>query len=85
MNLPASQHDETPLEPDKGDEGVASSSDFAVVAEDLGKRFDIYNSDRGRIWEFFGNRQHHVEFWACLLYTSPSPRDATLSRMPSSA
>ena len=27
-----------------------------------------------------------VEQWgACLLYTSPSPRDATLSRMPSSA
>ena len=24
-------------------------------------------------------------FLACLLYTSPSPRDATLSRMPSSA
>ena len=23
--------------------------------------------------------------WHCLLYTSPSPRDATLSRMPSSA
>ena len=26
-----------------------------------------------------------VFFCACLLYTSPSPRDATLSRMPSSA
>ena len=26
-----------------------------------------------------------AEFTACLLYTSPSPRDATLSRMPSSA
>ena len=26
-----------------------------------------------------------ILFWACLLYTSPSPRDATLSRMPSSA
>ena len=30
-----------------------------------------------------------LEIWpgieACLLYTSPSPRDATLSRMPSSA
>ena len=26
-----------------------------------------------------------VEDTACLLYTSPSPRDATLSRMPSSA
>ena len=25
------------------------------------------------------------ELYACLLYTSPSPRDATLSRMPSSA
>ena len=34
----------------------------------------------------------NLEIWgkqaqvaACLLYTSPSPRDATLSRMPSSA
>ena len=26
-----------------------------------------------------------VDFISCLLYTSPSPRDATLSRMPSSA
>ena len=26
-----------------------------------------------------------TENYACLLYTSPSPRDATLSRMPSSA
>ena len=26
-----------------------------------------------------------LRFYACLLYTSPSPRDATLSRMPSSA
>ena len=26
-----------------------------------------------------------VEITVCLLYTSPSPRDATLSRMPSSA
>ena len=25
------------------------------------------------------------EFWDCLLYTSPSPRDGLLSRMPSSA
>ena len=26
-----------------------------------------------------------TQSWPCLLYTSPSPRDATLSRMPSSA
>ena len=29
--------------------------------------------------------QGYATFFACLLYTSPSPRDATLSRMPSSA
>ena len=29
-------------------------------------------------------RQHQMVY-GCLLYTSPSPRDATLSRMPSSA
>ena len=28
---------------------------------------------------------HFLELYVCLLYTSPSPRDATLSRMPSSA
>ena len=26
-----------------------------------------------------------LKTWACLLYTSPSPRDGLLSRMPSSA
>ena len=30
-------------------------------------------------------RQAFVQYDNCLLYTSPSPRDATLSRMPSSA
>ena len=28
---------------------------------------------------------HFVEPYTCLLYTSPSPRDRSLSRMPSSA
>ena len=31
------------------------------------------------------DRRCHEIIWTCLLYTSPSPRDATLSRMPSSA
>ena len=30
-------------------------------------------------------RAPHIYIEGCLLYTSPSPRDATLSRMPSSA
>ena len=29
--------------------------------------------------------KHRYCAFCCLLYTSPSPRDATLSRMPSSA
>ena len=31
------------------------------------------------------NIEHIKSLNTCLLYTSPSPRDATLSRMPSSA
>ena len=32
-----------------------------------------------------GILRQYAEGYSCLLYTSPSPRDATLSRMPSSA
>ena len=31
------------------------------------------------------NIYHHIGIYCCLLYTSPSPRDGLLSRMPSSA
>ena len=31
------------------------------------------------------DRDRLERFWNCLLYTSPSPRDRSLSRMPSSA
>ena len=34
--------------------------------------------------EFWLAEEYHQDYY-CLLYTSPSPRDATLSRMPSSA
>ena len=41
------------------------------------------------IYIYFSGLELPVEFlnlhFICLLYTSPSPRDATLSRMPSSA
>ena len=33
----------------------------------------------------FTDRCDYLSSRSCLLYTSPSPRDATLSRMPSSA
>ena len=53
------------------------------VAEHLGyeppHRFeDVMKKGPFRSW-------HHVHRFNCLLYTSPSPRDGLLSRMPSSA
>ena len=36
------------------------------------------------VWPEFVEGKHH-KIYACLLYTSPSPRDGLLSRMPSSA
>ena len=51
-----------------------------------------YRSE-AKIWIKLGRENSHLDPTAatgetisiCLLYTSPSPRDATLSRMPSSA
>ena len=48
-----------------------------------------YNTPTGRYpsvttvtgWE----KKEFFKEWSCLLYTSPSPRDGLLSRMPSSA
>ena len=45
--------------------------------------FDAVLGARGSKLQLILNAMFHLE--ACLLYTSPSPRDATLSRMPSSA
>ena len=39
----------------------------------------------GSAAEKAGGKLHSLEFVSCLLYTSPSPRDLSTSRMPSSA
>ena len=60
---------------------------------DILKKIDV---EKGRIFTFYLRRGHKwsdghpfttedFRYYCCLLYTSPSPRDATLSRMPSSA
>ena len=42
--------------------------------------------DEAGVMKKFGVKPNQIiDYLACLLYTSPSPRDATLSRMPSSA
>ena len=71
--------DATVKRPNLGDEVSTKEWDNFVYFRD---------NPRGKHTEYW----HHVagcRQWfkasSCLLYTSPSPRDATLSRMPSSA
>ena len=45
----------------------------------------LAEGDEEFLSELFTEYQHVSDLNRCLLYTSPSPRDATLSRMPSSA
>ena len=64
-----------------GDEVFASTLTFIGSVSPitfLNARPVLIDSDRAT-WNMAPN------LLACLLYTSPSPRDATLSRMPSSA
>ena len=50
------------------------------------RRWDVLNRLAVRGAEFSAQgKSDWAWFIRCLLYTSPSPRDATLSRMPSSA
>ena len=66
---------------------MITASQHAVGVPDGGAGIPITNwSAEGGDWRavhFFG--MHGIQLLPCLLYTSPSPRDATLSRMPSSA
>ena len=60
---------------------------FRVFHKDV--EYYTWVSDSGNIYHFtdetLDSLKSSYEIWGCLLYTSPSPRDATLSRMPSSA
>ena len=73
------------------DKWILSSKDSVEMREqqtqmakslfDLNKEFGfeyLYKKNKKNSWPFAWS-------WACLLYTSPSPRDRTRSRMPSSA
>ena len=43
----------------------------------------LFNTQKGEI--YVGLLDRVIQFCNCLLYTSPSPRDLSTSRMPSSA
>ena len=64
----------------------------ASILENLGKSYEsivtsVFRSAASDVCaQFFAKDMHSgMRSKICLLYTSPSPRDATLSRMPSSA
>ena len=69
---------------------VLGQNDFFVangVAGTVGDNDDVSASVAGAV-NNLGNLTDNdmdVVVYACLLYTSPSPRDRTRSRMPSSA
>ena len=55
---------------------------------DLPGRFSFFLNGYGKMYDGnlpIASKLYPHKYWSCLLYTSPSPRDATLSRMPSSA
>ena len=60
---------------------------YRQLATTLGVAFDTYLfAEPSRpIFVELNNPFRRDRRWGCLLYTSPSPRDGLLSRMPSSA
>ena len=76
-------------------EGIDGMKGIEGLSKDLGRDFYSFGEtwiperpfeekSTKKIKAYLGTDQQ-PEFDGCLLYTSPSPRDATLSRMPSSA
>ena len=51
------------IQPDTRPPAVTTDATVLSV-EKLGKYFDIYPNDRARLYEFLGNREHHVRHWA---------------------
>ena len=65
----------------KRDKGLVLLADGTIF---YGRSTGINGTSFGEIC-FNTGVTGYQEIFTCLLYTSPSPRDATLSRMPSSA
>ena len=64
---------------------IIVTHDIGVIAEIADRVAVMYNGqlvEEGKVRQVLQKPKHD---YTCLLYTSPSPRDATLSRMPSSA
>ena len=78
------------LSADTATAGLSESSGSAAYDSLLNNMAYTTSGFQSGVIEFSGldiGTEYQIQVWFsdCLLYTSPSPRDATLSRMPSSA
>ena len=64
-------------------EGILPEAELEALVTTMKTRGGLISSREldGRLVPY----ELNISLYSCLLYTSPSPRDATLSRMPSSA
>ena len=69
--------------PDRSTLDIANQAQ-REAANPAGSRLAAANAGSGKT-RVLVSRVSRILLKGCLLYTSPSPRDATLSRMPSSA
>ena len=80
IGTPHSFHKENCLDAIKAGKNVLCEKPFAMNADEAEEVFAAAKEKGVFIMEAMWTR-----FYPCLLYTSPSPRDGLLSRMPSSA
>ena len=64
---------------------AATRSLVAASTQPMAVSMEVMNPWHGLVTEVWALAARLGSNRSCLLYTSPSPRDATLSRMPSSA
>ena len=60
-------------------------SEIKVLEEKVNKLENVDTTHSHNVGEHIHDVGEHIHDTDCLLYTSPSPRDGLLSRMPSSA
>ena len=68
------------------------NDDLDICGWEIRKSLQLLRKSNASLFEwlqspivYFSTEKIKAELWNCLLYTSPSPRDGLLSRMPSSA
>ena len=66
-------------------QSVTGSLQSVAETPEAAARRELYEETGIEADEGWRNHQVAQRFYICLLYTSPSPRDGLLSRMPSSA